>query len=223
MYLTYPDAPSAHLMLVSIYHRDTSGVDIRLAGSMDGDAWNWLQPGAIVPLGQAGDWNGGMLFAVGDMIRLPDNRIAVAINGSPSRHEAYWRVLFEGGDKDREYETAWACWEDGRIAGIEAGKIGGFTTLVMNYAGGPIEINARTSLTGSIDVDVLTEERPYPRIAAQARPLAGDLKWRPLEFAGDGLAHLVGKQIRLRFRLCEATVFGVRGSDLEWVSSSVRK
>lgn len=39
--VNYPGAPSSYLMLVSVYHRDTSAIDIRLASSMDGEAWNW--------------------------------------------------------------------------------------------------------------------------------------------------------------------------------------
>ncbi|MSU69491.1 MAG: hypothetical protein EXS39_01685 [Opitutaceae bacterium] len=94
-YLHYPGAASAHLMLVSAYHRDTSRVDVRMASSMDGDAWNWLSPRTVVALGRLGDWDGGMLWVCGDMVHLPDGHIAVGISGNSSRHEEAWRTKFE--------------------------------------------------------------------------------------------------------------------------------
>ncbi|MSU69489.1 MAG: hypothetical protein EXS39_01675 [Opitutaceae bacterium] len=223
-YLQYPGAASAHLMLVSSYHRDTSQLDLRMASSMDGDGWNWLSPRAVVELGKPGDWDGGVLYACGEMVRLPDGRVAVAINGSSYRHNEGWREKFERGHVSR-HGVAWAIWEDGRIAGVEAEKAGEFTTLPLKATGQPIEVNARTGGSGSVQVDVLIEEpgRPYPKPALQARQMTGDLHWRPLVFSEGSLAQLTGKTIRLRFHLFDAKVFGVRGEGLDWVSSYARK
>ncbi|MSU69488.1 MAG: hypothetical protein EXS39_01670 [Opitutaceae bacterium] len=225
-YLQYPGAPSAQLMLVSAFHRDTSQVDLHLASSMDGDGWNWLSPRTVVELGRQGDWDGGMLFACGDMVRLPDGRIAVGFSGCSSRHEEYWQAKFERGQLKRsQYSVAWALWEDGRIAGVEAEKAGEFTTLPLKATGQPIEVNARTGGSGSVQVDVLidTPGRPYPKLALQAQQMTGDLSWRPLVFSEGGLTQLTGKTIRLRFHLFDAKVFGVRGVGLDWVSSYARK
>lgn len=138
-------------MLVSSYHRDTSQVDLRLASSMDGDAWNWLSPRTVVGLGKPGEWDSGMLYALSDMVRLPDGRVAVGVIGNPSRHEEYWRTKFERGYKNpRKQHNAWVWWEDGLIAGVEAQKVGEFTTLPLKASGQPIEINARTGASGSV-------------------------------------------------------------------------
>ena len=226
IYLHYPGAASAHLMLVSAYHRDTSQVDVRMASSMDGDGWNWLNPRTVVELGKPGDWDGGSLYVAGEMVRLPDGRIAVGINGHSSRHEEYWQTKFERGQLKRsQYTVAWALWEDGRIAGVEAEKAGEFTTLPLKATGRPIEVNARTGGSGSVQVDVLidTPGRPYPKLALRAQQMTGDLGWRPLVFAEGSLDQLTGKTIRLRFHLFDAKVFGVRGEGLDWVSSYARK
>ncbi|MSU70619.1 MAG: hypothetical protein EXS39_07585 [Opitutaceae bacterium] len=225
-YLQYPGAPSTHLMLVSSYHRDTSQVDMRMATSMDGDGWNWLSPRTVVELGKPGNWDGGMLWAMSDMVRLPDGRIAVPIIGNGSRHEEAWQTSFERGQQQRNKDrAAWAIWEDGRIAGVVAEKAGEFTTLPLKATGRPIEINARTGGSGSVQVDVLidTPGRPFPNLALQAQQMSGDLLWRPLLFPEGNLAQLAGRTIRLRFHLFDAKVFGVRGEGLEWVSSYARK
>lgn len=223
-YLFYPGSASSHLMLVSSYHRNTSEVNLRMATSMDGDAWNWLSPRPVLKVGRTGDWDGGQLYAYGDMVRLPDGRVAVGITGISSRHEEYWRAKWEEG-RSQTNETAWAVWEDGRVAGVEAENAGEFTTLPLKATGQPIEINARTGNSGSVRVEVLIEEpgRPIHQVALQAGEMSGDIRWQPLAFTQGRLADLAGKTIRLRFHLYNAKVFGMRGDGLEWVSSYARK
>jgi hypothetical protein len=220
-YLWYPGSANGHLMLVSTYHRDTSLVDLRLASSMDGAGWNWLSPRTVVKLGQPGAWDGGMLYAVPDMVRLPDGRAAVAILGDGSGHEEYWRTKFERGRSARQ-GSAWAIWEDGRIAGIEAEKAGEFTTLPLRATGRPIEVNARTGFAGSVRVDVMVEGEAGPPVL-RSRALTGDLRWLPLTWEQGDVAAPPGQSIRLRFHLYNAKVFGVRGEGLELVSPYVRK
>lgn len=224
-YLYYPGSASTHLMLVSSFHRDTSRVDMRLGSSMDGSAWNWLSPRSVVELGKLGDWDGGQLYAYGDMVQLPDGRIAVGMIGYSDRHEDVWRSRFEPGFNSQE-RVVWALWEDGRIAGVEAEKLGEFTTLPLKATGQPIEINARTgnSGAGSVQVDVVIDVAGgQPQVVLRSRLMIGDLRWHKLEFAEGQLADLAGKTIRLRFQLYDAKVFGVRGDGLEWVSSYGRK
>lgn len=222
-YLFVPGSASSHLMLVSSFHRDTSRIDIRMGSSMDGDAWNWLSPRTVVELGQVGQWDGGMIFAYGDMVRLPDGRLAVAITGYSDRHEEDYRNRFERSHPRNTMRTAWAIWEDGRLAGVEAEKAGEFTTLPLKATGRPIEINARAGGSGSIQVDVMVDGRPFPEVMLTARQMTGDVLWQPLEFEKGSLAELSGRTIRLRFRLYDAKVFGFRGQGLEWVSPYSRK
>ncbi|MSU70616.1 MAG: hypothetical protein EXS39_07570 [Opitutaceae bacterium] len=225
-YMYYPGAASTHLMLVSSYHRDTSQTDVRMATSMDGDGWNWLTPRTVVELGKKENWDGGSLYAAGNMERFPDGRVAVGVNGHSGRHEEVWRSKWEHGQQHRsQYSVFWAIWEDGRIAGVEAKKAGEFTTLPLKATGRPIEINARTGGSGSVQVEVLTDEpgRLYPKSVLQAQQMSGDLLWRPLAFSEGSLAALTGKTIRLRFHLFDAKVFGIRGEGLDWVSSYSRK
>jgi hypothetical protein len=220
-YLHYPGAANGHLLLVSTYHRDTSLVDMRLASSMDGAGWNWLSPRTVVKLGQGGAWDGGMLYAIPDMVRLPDGRAAVAFVGHSEGHEEGWRMRFERERASRQ-ATGWAIWEDGRIAGIEAEKTGEFTTLPLRGTGRPIEVNARAGFAGSVQVDVLVDGDAGPPVL-RSRQMTGDLRWTPLTGEPGSLSPPAGKSIRLRFRLFNAKVFGVRGEGLEIMSPYARK
>lgn len=224
-YLYYPGSASTHLMLTSSFHRDTSRVDMRLGSSMDSSAWNWLSPRTMVKLGQLGSWQGGQIYAYGDMFQLPDGRIATGMIGYSQRHEDVWRARFEPGFNSEEH-TALVLWEDGRIAGVEAEDVGEFTTLPLRATGAPIAINARTgpSGAGSIQVEIVTDVAGAPPETLLRSPvMTGDLRWRELEFTDGRLADLAGRTIRLRFLLHEAKVFGIRGDGLEWVSSYGRK
>lgn len=221
-YMKYPAPGSTHLLLVSSYHRDTSEVDVRMASSMDGDAWNWLRPRTVIELGKEGEWDSGSIYVMSDMVRLPDGRVAVGYIGKPSRHNEYWRTKYERG-RSKGFQGAWAYWEDGRIAGVVADKVGEFTTLPMQATGRPIEINARTGKSGSIRVEVLVDGRPFPEVVLRGKAMTGDLRWNALEFEDGTIESLAGRTIRLRFHLYDATVFGVRGDGLEWVSFYPRK
>jgi hypothetical protein len=220
-YVRYPGTTNGHLMLVANFHRGTSLVDTRLASSMDGAGWNWLSPRTVVKLGPRGAWDGGMLFAVPNMICLPDGRVAVAYVGNSEGHEEYWRAKFERG-RTRQQGCAWAIWEDGRIAGIAADQGGEFTTLPFRASGEPIELNARTGFAGSVQVDVLID-REEDHAVLRSPELTGDLRWQPLAWEQGSLSALAGKTIRLRFHLYNAKVFGVRGVGLERVSPYARK
>lgn len=220
-YLQYPGAAHGHLMLVSTYHRDTSLVDMRLASSMDGAAWNWLSPRTVVELGKPGDWDGGMLFAVPGMVRLADGRVAVAFQGTSSGHEEYWRTKFERGRASQQ-SSGWAIWDDGRIASIQAEKAGEFTTLPLKETGAPIELNARTGSAGMVRVEVYLDGEPDQPVLRSPQ-LTGDLRWQPLSWDQGDLKTVAGKTIRLRFHLYNAKVFGIRGAGLELESPYSRK
>src|SRR5262249_8620912 len=144
-----------------------------------------------------------------------------AFQGTSNGHEEHWRVKFERGRSARQ-GAAWAIWEDGRIAGIVAEKSGEFTTLPLKCTGAPIELNAQTGPSGSIAIDVLLDGES-DQSTARTAPMTGDLRWQTLKWEQGDLSKLTDKTIRLRFRLYNAKVFGVRGASLELVSPYSRK
>jgi hypothetical protein len=155
------------------------------------------------------------------MVTLPDARVAVPIQAHSSAHEEYWRTKFERG-RAAQRSSAWAIWDDGRIAGIEAEETGEFTTLPLRATGKPIEVNARIGFSGSMQVDVFLDEE-WAQPVLRSRAVAGDLRWVPLAWEQGDPESLAGKTIRLRFHIRRAKVFGIRGFGLELVSSYARK
>lgn len=75
---------------------------------------------------------------------------------------------------------------------------------------------ARRVRCGRVEVLIDEPGRPIPKPALQAVGMSGDLRWAKLVFTKGGLAELAGKNIRLRFHLFDAKVFGIRGKGLDW-------
>ena len=119
----------------------------------------------------------------------------------------------------------WATWDEGRIAGIEATNQGEFWTQPTCCSGQSIEINARTTRSGSVEVELWDCEAGGNSIPGftleECSAFRGDAIWTPLRWKGrTDLSELQGRTIQLRFRLSSAKVFGYRQvSDSGAVSS----
>ncbi len=210
-YTTYPGDPSLRLLFPAIYHRDHDGVDVRLAVSRDGRAFQWLSYEPVIQLGKAGDWDGGSLYANPNLVQLPDGRLALPFDALSLTHNEYF---FENFYKDYPSQSgvAWALWKDGRLAGIEAVESGGFTTVAAPFDGRRIQLNARTARGGSVEVELREKGKPVPGFTlADALPFRGDELWADLHWKGrEHLDSLRGKWLELAFRLRSAKVFAVR-------------
>jgi hypothetical protein len=108
---------------------------------------------------------------------------------------------------------AWAIWDEARLAGIQADRVGEF------YANGTetlqadqILLNARTFKGGKVEVELAQKETPLPGFSfADCIPFRGDGKWLPLRWKSKtDLSELKGKRFVLHFRLTKAKLFGYR-------------
>lgn len=208
-YSRHPGVPDGHLILCSIYHRDVSSLDVRLATSLDGQTWNWTSREPIIELGAPGEWDGGSMYVSPEMVRLQSGEVAVPYVGYSHLHNEFWRTYYQDAYPQAE-GYGWAVWKDGRLAGIEARQAGGFTTLPLVLGGDEILLNARADAAGSIRVELIVdgggETKTY-----QAREIVGDAFWQPLDWVTPvDWSALQGKSVRLRFSLYAAKVFGVR-------------
>ncbi len=215
----YPGDPTVRLLFPAIYHHDTDQLDIRLAVSRDNYAWNWVSHEPIIDIGNPGEWDCGSLYAGPNLVRLPDGRLALPISGAQQTHNESFDVYEDM--QGREFQTAWAMWEDGRLAGIEASERGEFWVPLEVFDGDRLTINARTSRVGKVEVAL---HAPYGRRTTQPIPgytfaecvaFNGDATAAPLEWKGGNLAELRGKKLFLHFRLSSAKVFGVRVDSTE--------
>lgn len=228
-YTPYPGEPGVRLLFSSIYHRDSDAVDVRLAVSRDGRAYRWASYDPIVKLGRTGSWDGGSVYAQPNFVRLPDGRMALPFTAYNTSHNEVWfHNLY--GDYGTKAGIGWALWPEDRLAGIRADHLGQFTVNPARCEGRQIEINARTSQAGSVEVELRERGRPIEGFSfAEAVPFAGDSTRAVCRWRGrDDLSSLRGKNIELGIRLRSAKLFACSflcaasaQSSSRWLSSPV--
>jgi hypothetical protein len=209
-YTTYPDESSLRLIFPAIYHHDNDSVDIRLGVSRDGRAYQWVSLSPIIKLGAPGEWDGGSIYADPQLVHLPDGRLALPYGGYNTTHNEVWFQSFYG-DYDVRGAFAWATWKDARLAGIEAVETGQFAMQSTTFNGKEIQINARTSRSGAVDVELRQKGEPVKGFSFDdCLPFSGDAMWSPCRWRGADVSGLRGKQIEVRFRLRSATIFACK-------------
>ena len=218
-FTTYPDDPSLRFLFPAIYHHDTDQVDVHFAVSRNNRAWSWMSSEPIIELGAPGEWDSGTIYAAPDMVHLPDGRLALPYAGAaPTHNEA--RPEYYGEPMDDKFQLAWATWDDGRLAGLEAEDRGEFwSNNLGTFEGTQIEINARTPRHGKVEVALLEPygrgTKPLPGYTFDdCIPFSGDAIWEPLQWKRSAsLEALRGKELILHFRLTSAKIFGIRFTD----------
>ncbi len=209
----YPGNSAIKLMFPAIYHHNDSHVDVRSAISGNGLAFNWLSHEPIIDIGKYGDWDCGSIYACPNMVRLPDGRLALPYFGINLTHEEdRFRTFYEDFEKGVKCGYAWALWDDGRLAGIESCDYGEFYAEPVLFEGDMIEINARTTRSGDVEVELCEESSKQPMRGfsfADGTSFVGDEIWAGYGWKND-LSKLKGKRISLHFRLSSAKVFGYR-------------
>lgn len=210
-YTPYPDDPSLRLLFVAVYHRNTDSVDVRVALSRDGRIFQWLSYQPIIHMGRPGEWDEGSVYASPNLVRLPDGHLALPYNGYRTTHDEAWYAVFYK-DYTNPTSLAWAMWEDARLAGIEAEDFGGLTTNESLFRGNQIEINARTTRGGSVEVELRERGKTIEGFSfADCVPFNGDAIWTTYKWKGkDNLAGLREKKLELAIRLNSAKMFGYR-------------
>jgi hypothetical protein len=210
-YTVYPEDPSLRILFIAVYHRNTDDVDIRAALSRDGRVFQWLSTEPIIRLGNSGEWDQGSIYANADLLHLPGGRLALPYNAYGTTHNEGGYANFY---KDYQVSTgaAWATWEDGRIAGIEAEDVGGLATEEALFQGSKIEINARTSRGGSVELELREHGRPIEGFSfGDCVPFNGDELWTTSKWKGkSNLEGLRGKKLELGIRLSSAKIFAYR-------------
>ena len=210
-YTAYPGEPSLRLLFPAIYHRDSDAVDVRLAVSRDGRAYSWVSYQPIIPLGRPGAWDGGSIYSQPTLVRLPDRRLALSYNAYNTTHNETWfQNLY--GDYGTKAGVGWATWQEDRLAGIQADHLGQFTMNSSRFDGREIQINARTTQAGSVEVELRERGKPVEGFTfVEAVPFSGDSTRVTCRWNGkDDLSSLRGKNLEIAFRLRSAKLFACR-------------
>jgi hypothetical protein len=210
-FTTYPGMPAIRLMFPGIFHLNTSKVDARLAISRDGRGWNWVSHEPIVELGAEGEWDAGMLYPQPNLLRLPDGRLALAYNAYNEGHDTSFATNYKDWPR-RETGLAWAIWDEGRLAGIEAEQTGEFYTANYVANASQIQVNVRTVPGGKLEFQLVQKDDVLEGFAfADCVPIEGDMAWATLQWKGKAaLSELRGKKLQIHFRLTKAKLFGYR-------------
>ena len=128
---------------------DNNLIHIELVSSHDGINWNRQEKPRIpiLPLGESGKWDAGMLFT-------PNHPL---VEGDSIK------LYYGGADKDHESKQVRACIglatlrKDG-FASLDAGdKTGVITTRLLNDVKGQLHVNANAQ-NGSIKVEVINDK-----------------------------------------------------------------
>ncbi len=212
----HPDDPSLRFFFASIYHRNSDLVDVRLAASRDGRVFNWVSREPIIECRPGSQWAASGIYAGPNLLYLPDGRLGLPLRCTSQAHNESHAAYY------RDYQTppgglAWATWEPGRLAGIEAENLGEFFTMPQVFDGRGIEINARTTRAGAVELEIWEQvagrhSRTIPGFTfADHIPFRGNECRAICRFKGQkDLAALRGKRLELRFRLSSAKIFSYR-------------
>ncbi len=214
---TVPGAPDHHLMFPTVWHTSDDTTSIHLASSHDGRLWHFLRTPsglAVAKTAPFGQWDGGCLFAEGNLVELPDGSWVLPYRASPAPHKYPRGSVGKSETGWPSSVPGWRClvWPKGRLVAIEAPERGEFATVAIVILGRKIRINALTQRAGSILVEVAdTSGKTLPnRSFGDADPVVGDQYKTLLTWNGqDDLCHENDGGIILRFRMEMAKIFGL--------------
>jgi hypothetical protein len=187
------------------YHTELRAItnsigDVMLMSSRDGTTYDRTFMDAFVRPGmERGAWHARSLFASMGIVPTSDAEMSfyVSTNYAIPSHQI------------RRYSLR----TDG-FASIHAGYKGGtVTTKPLRFSGEKLVLNYWTSAAGIIRVELLDEAgKPLPGYAAgDCQKIIGNEIRRVVSWGGkDNLSDLVGKPVRLRFRIIDADLYSLR-------------
>lgn len=201
-----PGAPDQHLMFPATWTVGDADVTyLNLYSSHNGQSWSKLSAEPVLTTASFGEWDGGCLFAVPNLLELPGGDYALPYTGWNVPHK-YPRA------RAAKRNVGYALWPKGRLAGIAADEYGEFATVALIPPGSKLRLNAVTERAGSIAVEAADwQGRPIAgRDFASVVPVTGDawrtpVVWKEHDHIGVGS----GEAVILRFRLDRAVLYGL--------------
>jgi len=201
---------------------DNQRAEAELAFSRDGIHWSRPFPGQMFfPRGASDAWDSEMVLPVAPIVR--DGQIWFFYSGwnIPYHTSALTKARrgwFENHQrKQRAIGLAWLR-SDGFVSLNADRKEGELVTKPFRFTGRQLRVNYTTSTAGSLRVALETAEgKPIEgfRVADCPKILGdkidGEIKWRD----GGDISSLVGRPVRLRFKLIDADLYSFRFSTSE--------
>lgn len=195
----YPVGSDSYLMFATFFRQLTDGRHVELASSMDGKYWNILPGQRVVEPGDVDHWTGGDTHIGQGLVSLPDGKIAVPFVGYTEAHKAPRYLGKPHG------APGLVAWEKNRLCAIVADEIGEFSTKEIVFAGTKLVLNAKTTYTGAILVELRDEEGlPIPGFTfddadvINGNDLARTVSWKGKSDIGAFAGKTVSFGVRLR-------------------------
>ena len=197
---TLPGAPDHHLMFPAIWNASrTDTTRIALLSSHDGRLWHWVPGGDILETAAFGQWNGGCIWALPNLMELADQSwvLPYLAHNLPHKYPRGQRIG----------QTGYALWPKGRIVSLDADDTGEFFVIPIIPPGRKLKVNAVTQRTGRVWIGVAGVAG---RALEQCDPIFGDQCWSPVTWQGEAdLGIREGAALTLRIRMQQAQLFGL--------------
>lgn len=200
----YPVGSDSYLMFATFFRQLTDGRHVELASSMDGKYWNLLPGHRIVEPGDVDHWTGGDTHIGQGLVPLPDGRVAVPFVGYTEAHKAPRYLGKPHG------APGFVAWEKDRLSAIVADEIGSFSTKDLVFEGSRLILNAKTSYTGAVQVELRDEDGvPVPGFTFEdADVINGNDVARTVSWNGKSdIGAYAGRTISLGVRLRSARLY----------------
>lgn len=209
----YPWAQEAYFLFPSAYRHfpdppagkygNDGLLDIQLAVSRDGVAWERPTREPYVGLGLEGGPEGGQLYMAVGMLRRGDALLQY-YGGYSATHGAYDAVDADGAIFLAEQRL------DGFVSATAGPEGGSFTTPPLTFAGSSLSLNLDAGAMGACRAALLTEEgAPLPGFGLEdCDELGGNSVSRLVSWHGSAdLSAFTGRAIRLRFATRSASLY----------------
>lgn len=201
-----PGTRDQHLFFPTVWHQDRDITSVAAVASRDGRLMHWLPGNPVLKTSPFGEWDGGCLFALPDLIELPGGDWVLPYIGFNVPHKYPRRGAFK-------YGLGFATWPKGRFAAVQAVGRAQFMTYAFVAPGSRIRLNALTERgAGRILVEVADLSRKIVpgRSFDDCTPIVGDqpaalVTWKN----GAEIGRENGAPIMLRFRMDRAKLFSV--------------
>jgi hypothetical protein len=191
--------------------RNDGPVEVQLAVSRDGISWNRPDRQPYIPLGLAGEWDGGQVYIANGMIRK-GNEIWQYYCGTHYTHGAY-----DAAEGDRSGGVGRLVQRlDGFVSADAAYTGGEFTSPLLQFSGEQLALNVNCSAMGEVWVEIQDETgQAIPgytmseSISVDRNHIAAPVRWQE----NDHVAELINRPIHLHFKLRACKLYAFQFSD----------
>lgn len=201
-----PGTKDQHLFFPTIWHQDRDNTSVGVVASRDGKILHWLPGNPVLNTSPFGEWDGGAIFALPDLMEIPGGDWVLPYMGYNVPHKYPRHGAYKHG-------IGFATWPKGRLVGVQASERAQFMTYAFMPPGRKIRLNVLTTRGGGsavVEVAGLSRKAVPGRSFDDCNPIVGDQRnalvtWKN----GSDLGTAEGQPVALRFRMDHAMLFYV--------------